>query len=116
VVREIVEQLVGRWQIQYPDARGTITPDAPLSVLELRADGTYWWPGSPDWSPGTGRWKVLPEEAGQYWLGLEESDWIFKIHELTPGSGSNFRPSWDWRNLFRPAPLGALLFRATWSP
>jgi hypothetical protein len=111
--REIVEQLVGRWRIEYADAAGMIMPDGPGSMLELRADGTYAWSASPTWSAGTGRWKVMPEDGGQYFLELEEKDLgIFQVHWLGPGSESGFRPTWEWRNASRRA-HGVLLLRAT---
>ncbi|MGD2069820.1 MAG: hypothetical protein PVI57_14210 [Gemmatimonadota bacterium] len=68
-----VEELVGHWQIGYPDEEGMIGGPR-RSALHLRRDGSYLWDSPLSWARPDGEWGVVRRGPGIHGIFVETPD------------------------------------------
>lgn len=113
-VRELAAWLVGSWSVRPVSVDGHVPPDAPVSRLNLRGDGTYTWHPSPTWSTGSGSWTVCPVSPGGFQLGLEDRDGLNEVRDVVRSHLPALPHAWDWQRTLSDAPLAATpVLRAT---
>jgi hypothetical protein len=72
-----IEELLGRWIIQYPGADGMIVKDY-VETLELKIDGTFSWTPTPPWAKPDGRWGIAFDGTEQMKLYFEEHNGTYR--------------------------------------